>query len=268
MVQILKHWQSPPRACSYLSAEHASIEYRLMLGVTPEEMDRLLERGWRRFGPAYFRPACSACAHCVSLRIDVEGFAPSRTQKRIWKHAQRFRVRAGRPTVDSARLDLYQRWHAARAVSRGWDADVIQAEEYFHQFAFPHPCVRELSLYDVVPSEAAPGPEAERLIAVAVMDETPSALSAIYTFHDPEYARFSVGTAMILLQRSLALSARKRWLYLGYRVLGCPSSEYKKNFRPHELLMGRPDMSEMPDWRAASVCFDKEPSEMAHLRVG
>ena len=65
--------------------------------------------------------------------------------------------------------------------SRGWDADVIQTEEYFHQFAFPHPCVRELSLYDVVPSEAAPGPEAERLIAVAVMDETPSALSAIYT---------------------------------------------------------------------------------------
>ncbi|MBK8013589.1 MAG: arginyltransferase [Deltaproteobacteria bacterium] len=264
MVQILKHWQSAPRACSYLPLERASLEYRLMLGLTPDDLDRLLERGWRRFGPAYFRPACSPCVQCVSLRIDVEAFAPSRTQKRVWKQAQRFRVRAGRPTVDPARLALYRRWHDARSVSRGWEPDVIQAEEYFHQFAFPHPCVRELALYDAT----APNPEAERLIAVAVMDETPSALSAIYTFHDPEYARFSLGTAMILLQRSLAAAAQKRWLYLGYRVLGCPSSEYKKSFRPHQLLMGRPDMGETPQWETASLCFDKEPSQVAHLRVG
>ena len=53
-----------PRACSYLPGTTATLEHRVMVDVTADELGRLLERGWRRFGPDYFRPACPACSAC------------------------------------------------------------------------------------------------------------------------------------------------------------------------------------------------------------
>ena len=214
-----------------------------MLDVSPNEMDALLERGWRRFGPAYFRPGgCQACSQCVPLRIPVERFAPSKQQRRVQRRTQRLELRVGRPVVDGARLDLYHRWHESQGRLRGWAADRIDAEEYFHQFAFPHPCVREFTYWD------GPSPGTRRLVGVAIVDETPGALSAVYTFYEPELRRDSLGTASILFQIQEAVRRNKRWLYLGYRVRGCPSSEYKARFRPHELLVGWPTFDETPSW--------------------
>ena len=66
------------------------MEYRVMTNVTPDELEWMLTRGWRRFGHLYFRPACPACSECVSLRIPVATFAPTKSQRRAWKRcAQR-----------------------------------------------------------------------------------------------------------------------------------------------------------------------------------
>jgi len=48
--------------------------------------------------------------------------------------------------------------------------------------------------------------------------------------------------------------ARERGIphvYLGYRVEGCASMRYKADFRPHEVLVGRPDEHENPRWIGA-----------------
>jgi arginyl-tRNA--protein-N-Asp/Glu arginylyltransferase len=209
----------------------------MMLDVSPEELDHLLARGWRRFGPAYFRPRCQACSECVPLRIPVADFEASRSQRRVWRSATGFGLRIGRPQVDERRLDLYRRWHAMQSASRGWPDEEISPDEYAHQFAFPHPSVREFAYYDQ-----------DRLIAVGIVDETPHALSAVYTYHDPDYRKHSLGTFSVLFQLEVARSLGKEWLYLGYRVRGCPSSEYKARFRPHEILRGWPELNETPDW--------------------
>lgn len=213
-----------------------------MLDVTPEELDYLLARGWRRFGPAYFRPGCAGCSACVPLRVPVETFAASKSQRRVLNKNRSLRLEVSAPTVDATRLDLYHRWHAMQGTARGWPADRIDGEEYFHQFAFPHPAVREFAYYD----EDAEG--GDRLVAVAIVDETPQALSAVYTYHDPEYRSRSLGTASILFQLREAERRGKRWVYLGYRVLGCMSSEYKGRFGPHELLEGWPEFDDTPSW--------------------
>jgi leucyl-tRNA---protein transferase len=234
---MLRHWFSEPHRCAYLPARTASLEYRLMLDVDPRELDHLLERGWRRFGPAYFRPGCGGCSECVPLRISVEEFRPSKTQRRIKNHTSHFQLVVRSPLVDQERLDLYHRWHLMQGERRGWSEDTIDAEEYYHQFAFPHPCVREYAYYD-----------RDRLIAIGIVDDTPNALSAVYTYHDPEYRKFSLGTASILVQIEEAKRQQKKWLYLGYRVVGCESSEYKGRFQPHELLAGWPELHEQPNW--------------------
>ena len=63
-----------PRACSYVPGETAALEYRIFRGLSPEQLECLLSRGWRRFGMHLFRPACSECRKCVPLRVDVAGF--------------------------------------------------------------------------------------------------------------------------------------------------------------------------------------------------
>lgn len=244
MARMLRHWVADPSSCAYLPDQLSSLEYRLMLDVSPAEMDVLLERGWRRFGPAYFRPACSACRACVPLRIPVETFEPSKGQRRVLKRAESLRLTIGRPIVDDARLALYHRWHGMQAEARGWADDEITADEYYQQFAFPHPCVREYAYFD---DDVAGDP---RLVAVAIVDETPEALSAVYTYHDPEYRKWSLGTLSVLRQVEQARRTGRRWLYLGYRVLGCPSSEYKAKYRPHELLDGFAEFGEPPQWKS------------------
>ncbi len=242
MARLLQHWLSAPSVCAYLPIQQSALEYRLMLDVDPVELDHLLERGWRRFGPAYFRPGCEGCKACVPLRVPVATFEPTRSQKRVIKRNEHLRLEIGRPTVDAARLDLYHRWHCMQGDARGWAADRIDAEEYYHQFAFPHPCVREFAYYD----DSADG--GTRLVALGIVDETPSALSAVYTYHDPDYRKDSLGTASVLMQLEEAARLGKKWLYLGYRVIGCKSSEYKAKFGPHELLDGWPGAGVTPQW--------------------
>ena len=213
-----------------------------MLDVDAATWEQWLARGWRRFGVAYFRPKCGDCSECVPLRVPVDQFSMSRNQRRVWKNSERFRLTIHPPRIDPERLTLYRAWHGMQGTLRSWDADDMTAERYFHEFAFPHPSVLEFAYYDDQASESS------RLVAVAIVDETPNALSAVYTYHHPDYRKLSVGTASVLRQVSVAGALRKKWLYLGYRVMGCISSEYKARFRPHEALEGWPEVDESPVW--------------------
>jgi arginyl-tRNA--protein-N-Asp/Glu arginylyltransferase len=239
--ELVNHFIEDPRACDYLPPERASLEYRVMTDVEPEELESLLVRGWRRLGPFYFRPACGGCFECMSLRIPVASFAPTSSQKRAARRAQRFQVRMAAPRVDSARLQLYARWHAAREDRRGWSPSALARDEYALQFAYPHPAARELTFWDE-----------GRLVAVSLCDVTPRAWSAIYFFYDPDVARLSPGVANVMLCLGLARQRGIPHVYLGYRVLGCASMRYKGTFHPHELLQGRPGPEEEPQWIPAA----------------
>jgi arginyl-tRNA--protein-N-Asp/Glu arginylyltransferase len=239
-MQLLEQIVEKPHACAYLPRERACLDMRVMLDVSEAEMDALLERGWRRFGPIYFRPLCTACSACVSLRVVAPRFAPSKTQRRVARGASRLRRVVGRPRVDAARLDLYARWHADREAARMWEPSPQTRDRYAIEFAFPHPCAREAAFYD----DDADG----RLVGVGLFDETPRALSAAFFFYDPSYARWSPGTVNVLTLVEDARRTGREHVYLGYRVEGCASLEYKATFRPHELLTGRPAMEEEPAW--------------------
>ena len=217
----------------------ASLEVRVMLDVTPAELGEMLSRGWRRFGPCYFRPQCASCEACVTLRVNVADFHPSRSQRRARNRASRLRRTVGKPVVDEARLALYRKWHHEREQHRGWEPSPLRAERYALDFAFPHPSAREAAYWD-----------GDRLVGVSLFDETPDALSAVYFFYDPELHRDSLGVANVVALIDDARAAKKPWMYLGYRVQGCESLEYKAGFLPHQLLKARPADDQMGTWVA------------------
>jgi arginine-tRNA-protein transferase len=238
-VHLLERLVEKPHPCAYLPAECASLEVRVMLDVTPTELDQLLERGWRRFGPIYFRPTCSACSECVSLRVVAARFVPSKSHRRAERACARLRRVVGPPRVDGERLALYAKWHENRERTRGWEANAQTRDRYALEFAFPHPCARESAFYDMATG---------RLVGLGLFDETPNALSAAFFFYDPDFMCLSPGTANVVALLGDAHAAGLAHVYLGYRVAGCASLRYKSGFRPHELLAGRPDLDEQPVW--------------------
>ncbi len=242
MPHVIHHAVEAPRPCSYLPEQLAALEQKVMTEVTAEEYEAMMERGWRRFGPVYFRPACQPCGECVTLRIPTASFRPNRSQRRARAACARFRVEVRVPQVDEERRALYHAWHDWREQARQWEASPLDARDYFLQFAFPHPSAREVAWYD----DAAEG--GSRLVAVSINDETPHAWSAVYFFFHPDYAHCSPGIANIVRLVELARERGKAHVYLGYRVQGCASLRYKAAFRPHELLEGRPEPDEPTRW--------------------
>lgn len=240
VARVLHHLIEPPRPCSYLDDRDARLEIRVMSDVSVDELEVLLSRGWRRFGPVYFRPACETCGECVTLRIDTNAFAPSKSQRRAVKNAARLRRVVGVPIVDDERLALYHRWHAHRESTRGWEGSELDSERYAIDFAFAHPAVREVAFRD-----AADG---DRLVGLGIYDETKRSMSAVYFFWDPSRAPHSLGVANVVTLVEAARAKGLRHVYLGYRVLGCASLAYKSMYRPHELLVGRPAFDETPVW--------------------
>ncbi len=209
----------------------------MLLDVSSHELGDMLSRGWRRFGPCYFRPRCPSCHACVTLRVRAADFHPTRSQRRAKNRAARLRRVVSRPIVDEARIALYRKWHRDREQARGWEPSPLRAERYALDFAFPHPSAREAAYYD-----------GDRLVGVGLFDDTPDALSAVYFFYDPDLRRDSLGVANVVALLEDARESGKPYVYLGYRVLGCESLSYKSSFLPHELLDARPEEDQVPEW--------------------
>ena len=71
--------------CSYLDNKEQTTHYKIIDDCSIVDCQNLIERGYRRFGKMYFRPICSMCQECQSIKIDIENFEFSKSQKRVIK---------------------------------------------------------------------------------------------------------------------------------------------------------------------------------------
>lgn len=192
---------------------------------TAEHYNTLLTLGFRRSGEEIYRPQCSACNACQSLRLPVASFSASPSQKRVAKKAgQRITLRVTQ-TAAAEYYPLYARYITARHRNGSM---YPPNEEQYRQFVF---CswTKQYFLEGYIDKQ---------LCLVAVTDDTDDALSAIYTFYDPAISGISLGTWAILQQIKLADELNKQWLYLGYQIDACPAMNYKQRFCPHQRLSG------------------------------
>jgi arginyl-tRNA--protein-N-Asp/Glu arginylyltransferase len=229
-----------PRVCSYLPGETASLKYRLIAGATSETCQRLVRRGWRRFGISFFRPVCENCAECRSLRVVVEGFRPSNSQRRCLKQNPDIRTALKRPEISREHIRLYNAYHKDMSRRRGWPDRPIEARDYVESFVmgagnFGH----EIQYY-----------AGTRLVGVGLVDVLPDGISSVYFYHDPAWRHRGPGTFSILREIQLAKKIRKPHLYLGYCIQENPSMSYKSRFKPHEILDHYVDDDGSPSWRS------------------
>jgi arginine-tRNA-protein transferase len=234
-------FRTQPYTCSYLPLETASLEYRIVADIEAQEYGELLRRGWRRFGCDFFRPACPRCVKCRSLRVDVERFAASKSQRRNVRRNAGLRVIVQPPTVTAEHVRLYNAFHQDMQQRRGWPRQALSERGYWETFVSGGDGFGREFLYL----------EGERLVGVALADVVADAISSVYFFHDPGLRARGLGVFSVLRELQFAREEGLRWQYLGYWISECQSMAYKAQYRPHEILARYPGDDEEPDWRPA-----------------
>jgi arginine-tRNA-protein transferase len=187
--------------------------------LTGDELEGLLARGWRKFGPYFFRPICPECRACVPIRVPVETFHPTRSQKRNRRKNADLTVRFGSLEPNRRGFEIYRDHSLQR-----FDREVDQ-EDFLQAFYLPS-CPALQSNYFV----------RDHLVAVGFLDRGTRALSSVYFIFDTAYSSRGLGTHSVLREIEYCRDQGLTYYYLGYYIGDCRSMAYKGKFSPHELL--------------------------------
>jgi len=237
-----------PQPCAYLEGREERKVFTTLSGATAASVNNTLShKGFRRSQSVIYRPACVGCSACMSIRIPVAHFKPSRTQKRTLKTNDQITRRPCEAWATETQFDLFRRYLGARH-SDGGMAD-MDAFDYASM-------VDETPVNTMVVEYLEPDPSGagQRLIAACLSDILGDGLSMVYSFFDPDLADRSLGTYMILDHIEMAREMGLANVYLGYWVSGSRKMDYKIAFRPFELCDGTRwhrfgHRSEVRDWQ-------------------
>jgi arginyl-tRNA--protein-N-Asp/Glu arginylyltransferase len=214
-----------PHPCSYLDEESAqSVFVDPALPLTPTIYAELLSLGFRRSGDQVYRPYCQACQACIPIRLPVATFSPNRRQKRCWQKNSQTLAVIKPPVFDDAHYQLYLRYQQARHA--GGEMADSTPEDYLGFLG--NSWGKTLFVEFFIDKQLA---------GLAVIDQTDNALSAVYTFFDPAFADYSLGTYAVLWQIELARQQQQAFVYLGFWIAECKKMAYKNQYKPMQLFI-------------------------------
>ena len=192
--------------------------------VSPDQLDTLLAQGWRHFGTQFFRYSLGIyefdIRRVIPLRIDLAGFSPSKSQRRVKKQNSDLQTTIRPIEITSECIALFER-HKQR-----------------FKFGVPD------SIYDFLSDNPASVPcEAFELavhldgslVAISYFDVGERSVSAIYGMFEPKLSRRGLGIFTMLKEIEFAMEAGKEFYYQGYAYAGASFYDYKKRFRGTEV---------------------------------
>jgi arginyl-tRNA--protein-N-Asp/Glu arginylyltransferase len=209
------------RPCPYLPGRDAVMQVALPWALPQDLHRKLMDLRFRRSGEIVYRPDCPTCTACVPIRVPVNEFVPSRSQRRVWRQNADITGTTTDLEIDDAHRDLFIRYQRHQH-----DGHLTQHPDELSRFLGSSPGESfqlDLRLDD-------------QLLAVSVIDVGEDALSSVYCYYDPTLPRRSLGVLAGLWEIETCRRRGVSFWYLGYHVSGCRKMEYKTRFRPHELL--------------------------------
>jgi arginyl-tRNA--protein-N-Asp/Glu arginylyltransferase len=212
-------WLTSEQVCSYLPHQRSqSLVIDPDITLSPHDYSQLIAQGFRRSGEQVYRPYCNNCQACVPTRLAVNHFQPARHQKRCLSRNAYVAVSIQSTDFTPEHFELYQRYLASRHPD---DADDISADDYLDFFSSSW-CDTWLVEFRLQ----------QQLLAVAVVDVLDNALSAVYTFYDPNHSSRSLGVLAVLWQIHYAQQHSLDYVYLGYWISDCRKMRYKSQYQP------------------------------------
>ena len=236
-MNLLKEFLSNDK-CSYLQNKEQVTHYKIISECSSKYCQELIERGYRRFGQMYFRPICSTCDECKSIKIDTQNYKFSKSDRRVLKKASDIKSYIQRPIISKTHLELFDKYHLYMKDKKGWEHNGTNAQSYYSSFVDAYNDFGYEVLYY----------HNDKLIGVDLIDILEDGISSIYFYYDPDFMNYSLGKLSLLNQIMFAQNSNKKWIYLGYYVKDCSSLSYKSEYKPYLTLQGRPNIFEESKW--------------------
>ncbi len=243
-----------PQPCPYLEGRMERKLFTALQGDAAEKLnDSLSKQGFRRSQNVLYRPSCAECSACLSARVRVADFTPSKSQRRTLRRNAELTRDATSPWATEAQYALFRDYLDSRHANGGMaDMDIFE-------FAA---MIEETPVRSRVIEYTGPGPDgAPELAAVCLTDVLDDGLSMVYSFYDPAAARASLGTYVILDHIRIAQEAGLPYVYLGYWVPGSPKMGYKAGFSALEIYKDGDwqDLGDPRDHSAATHPLSTDP---------
>lgn len=232
---LQQFFRSGPMPCPYLPGRVERKLFTRLSGPYAAEVNSTLSRaGFRRSHDIVYRPVCPTCTACVPVRIAVDEFEPTRSQRRVTRINEDLTIGDAPAVATGEQYRLFATYQA----SRHGDSDM--ARMAMADFA----AMIDEGRADTALCEARD--RNGRLVACMLTDRLGDGVSAVYSFYDTALEKRSLGTFMILCLIERARAAGMPYVYLGYWIAQSRKMAYKARFRPLEAL-GRDGWYRVPD---------------------
>jgi arginine-tRNA-protein transferase len=227
--QAPQFYVTTPQTCPYLDGRMERKLFTALQGEQTNELsDALSKQGFRRSQNVLYRPACADCNACMSARIRVADFVPTKSQKRATKKNTYLKRAAKSPWATEAQFELFQEYLSARHADGGMaDMDVFEFAAMIEETPIR---TRLIEYYDTAETTAR-----QELAATCLTDLLDDGLSMVYSFYKPDLAKDSIGTYIILDHIEIARDSGLPYVYLGYWVPGSKKMGYKARFSGFEV---------------------------------
>jgi arginine-tRNA-protein transferase len=223
-LQKIRFYVTAPYSCGYLEGRLAQ-----SLIAAPHHLidagayDGLIQLGFRRSGKFAYRPHCESCNACVPVRVLVDEFSASRSQRRALRQHATLSTAVVPLAFSEEHFALYQAYQIARHEGQQEPDATEQYRNFLIQSNVDSMLV-EFRLDGV-------------LKMVSLVDVVSDGISAVYTFYDAADKQCSYGTYNILWLVDWARQLELKYLYLGYWIAESRKMAYKQNFAPLEMLI-------------------------------
>jgi leucyl-tRNA---protein transferase len=224
-----------PQPCPYLAGR---LERKLFTHLTHDKplalVDSLLKGGFRRSQNIAYMPYCEGCQACISVRVLVEEFQPSRSLRRVLDANHDLTARRLQSTPTTEQYSLFRAYIDARHADGGMADMTVLDYAMMVEDSIIDTFITEYRLEPNAGAARKGGP----LLATALCDRLSDGVSMVYSFYDPGVPRRGLGTYMILDHIDYVRRLDLPYLYLGYWIQGSQKMSYKRRFQPQEQLTG------------------------------
>lgn len=230
-IQTLQFYVTTPYPCGYIAKNLAqSLIASPHHSVNTDVYSDLINQGFRRSGKFSYRPHCEHCNKCVPVRIVLDQFIPTRSQKRAYKQHQHLTATILPLGFYPSHFALYVEYQGLRhATEENINQETETSEEHqYKQFL----CQSHVDSLMVEFRD-----EHDQVKIVSVIDIVKNGISAVYTFYDATKVKASYGTYAIMWLIDWTKQRRLPYVYLGYWIQESPKMAYKEKFKTQQKLI-------------------------------